>query len=411
MSVLQVERKPQESLFIMVGDMSADKHVAHLVKKLREERPDLRIWGAGGPEMRAQGFEALWNSEDFALVGIIELIRHGHFLYKLGDTVLAKIIEEAPDAVLLVDYGGFNLRLATRLRKRFASLPILYFISPQVWGSRPWRMNALARAVTKMLVIFPFEEDLYRRKGIPAKFVGHPLLKNLPDPAGLPERSELETRFNFGANDKLVSIFPGSRKSEINDLLPLTLEAIKQLLTQRSDIQFIISQASPKLASRIRKLIDDCGISHHLERRLHIVSSADNYLLMARSDLVWAKSGTTTLEVTLFGRPMLIFYRGMWLSYVIFLLFKRVKRVGWPNLLYGGSLVPELIQLDCRVDQLVRYTRDLLDVPTLRKEIADHLLALRSRLGQGDYAENCVREILSTIDSCASEPRKSQANV
>jgi lipid-A-disaccharide synthase len=312
---------------------------------------------------------------------------------------------------LLVDFGGFNLSLAQAVRKRMPLLPILYFISPQVWASRPWRVKTIAKTVTKMLVIFPFEEAFYRARGVAAKFVGNPLLSNLPAPESLPNRQAFQSKIGIEGNNHIVGIFPGSRNREVTDFLPITLDGAQQLLERRHDVDFVISQGNEDLAQRIKKMVEERKMPLETMKRIHLINSQLNYELMKNADVVWAKSGTTTLEVALFGTPMLILYRGLWLSYLILRAFIRVKRVGWPNLLAGESLVPELLQLDCRADLLVRYTSDLLDVPALRAEVREKLLKLRSQLGQGDYASNGVKEILDVINSVSPTSKSFQANV
>jgi lipid-A-disaccharide synthase len=381
----------------MVGDPSADKHVAKLAEKLSAEMPDLHMWGIGGNQMRSQGIELMHDCAKFSVLGLLETVHQIPFFFQIKKEILDKFAESLPDMVLLVDFGGFNLRLAALLRKKFPKLIIYYFISPQVWGSRPWRIKTLAKNVDKMLVIFPFEEALYADHKMPVKFVGHPLTKNLPSFNELPSKEEFCSNLNLNHNAHIVAIFPGSRKREIADILPISLDAIKWLLNLRPDLQFVIAPANKDLEESIKSEIAAKKMNSLLGKSLFICQSGQNYHLLKACDLVWAKSGTTTLEVSLLGKPMLIYYRALWSTYLIFCIFKTVKRVGWPNLLAGFDLIPELIQLDCRAEQLVRYTSDLLDVPELRSEISQTLLSLRQRLGEKDYAFEGAREILEAL--------------
>lgn len=386
-----------KSLFICVGDLSADRHTARLIAKLKETAPELELWGLGGPEMIAQGFNSVRNVQDFSVVGIVEVWLRAGFFIKLQNELLDMLSRKRPDAVLFVDCGAMNLRIAKFLRRRFPDLPLLYFISPQVWASRPWRIKTVKETITKMLVIFPFEEEVYRQKGVSAQFIGHPLTKNVPPLEKLQDRKGFHLALGAKPERHTIAIFPGSRKQEIKDLFPALVQAMKMLLAQRQDVQFVISKANARLAQMIEEQLSLSGIGNAFGERVFFVSSEENYKLMANADIVWAKSGTTTLEVTLFGKPMLIFYRGLWISFILFMLFKRVRRVGWPNLLAGRELVPELIQLDCRAELLVRYSNDLLDVPGLREEISKALLSLRDQLGEGDYATNCLSEIMKLL--------------
>jgi len=384
------------SLLVSVGDLSADKHASKLISKLKSLHSNIHVWGLGSSAMRKAGAEILYDCQEFSSIGPMEVVKLFPFLAKVRSTLLKEIENRRPKAVLLIDYGGFNLVLAQTIRSRYKNLPIYYFISPQVWGSRPWRINTIAKTITKMLVIFPFEENLYAAKNIPVSFVGHPLTKNMPGQSALLDRNQFAKKYNLDQKKPIIGIFAGSRKSEIKNLFPITLAAAKQLNKERPDIQFAISQANQALAQEIEKTINTEPLLSNLVK---LTSIDDSYNLMSACDLAWAKSGTTTLELTLFAKPMLIFYRADWLSYLIFLAFKRTQRVGWPNLLAGKDLVPELIQLDCSPEKLVQYSKDILDVPGLGKEISQQLQALRNKLGEGDYAEACASEIAEALSN------------
>lgn len=387
----------RKSICVVVGDMSADKHVSKLIGHLKELEPDLHVFGVGGPQMEKAGVELLFNCQDFAAVGIFRLIHKVPMFANIRQKILDAIEERKPGCTLLVDFGGFNIGFSSAVRNRFKSLPIVYFISPQVWGSRPWRLIELARNVSKMLVIFPFEQAIYERKGIPARFVGHPLMANPEQWDQKHSRSEVMLELGLDPEKPLVAIFPGSRKQEIIDHLPVVAQSVNWIKKVRPEIQFVLSQSNERIAGLIAEQVAKEDLKTGAGTGLLLVSSELNYKLLSVADLVWAKSGTTTLETTLCGTPMIIFYRGDWLSYCLVLCFKTVKRVGWPNLLAGRDLVPELIQLDCRAEKLVEYTLDLMDVPALRKEIALQLKSLRDQLGQGDFAKNAAMEILEII--------------
>lgn len=386
-----------KSLFVCVGDVSADRHAARLVQKLKETAPNLKIWGVGGSHMEAAGTELLYNRESMAVIGLVEVLRYLPKLAKMRADILRRIKEDKPDAVLLMDFGGFNIGLATLIRKQNKNLPIVYFISPQVWGSRPWRINVIARAVTRMLVIFPFEEALYRSKGVPARFVGHPLTTRFKPESERQPLEEFCAQHGLDPQRPIIGVFPGSRPAEIEKHAPVVLQAISWVWKERPNYQFVVSTTNQIFADALYREIDKLGYNHLVGPALRTISSDYNEELMTHSQLLWAKSGTTTLEATLIGTPMLIFYRANWISFIIFLMFKTVKNVGWPNLLAGEELVPELIQLDCRADKLVRYTLDWMDVPALRHELSARLRLLRSHLGEGEFTDNAAREILDVL--------------
>jgi lipid-A-disaccharide synthase len=395
--------KTGKSIFICAGDVSGGKHAAKVVRKLKGAHPDLQVWGMGSPALEAAGMELFRQTNSLALFGIMAVVKHLPELAKLRSNLVTAIKERKPDAVILVDYGGFNLSLAQLLQKHCPEQTIVYFISPQVWGSRPWRINVIAAACKKVLVIFPFEEALYRSKGIDATFVGHPLAESSEERVEPLSKEAFCAKHNLDQSRPIIAIFPGSRPQEIRDFMGFLLKAVGWLAAERPELQFVMSQANP----RIGELIYD-GIERHKARHLmgaerqqtpalKIIASEDNDSLMSASDLIWAKSGTTTLEAVLMEKPMLVFYRADWLSFLIFLCFKRVQYIAWPNLLAGRMLVPELIQLDCRAEKLVKYTRDWLDVPAARLEIVKTMKAMKQQLGKGDFASNAAAEIEKII--------------
>lgn len=393
----RIMAEDSRSLFVCAGELSGDQHAACVVAALMRKAPDLRVWGVGGPALEVQGVELLYHCQEFSVLGVVEVLRFLPRLAQIRGEILKEIGKRRPSAVLLVDFGGFNIGLGQALRRQHPDLPIIYFISPQVWGSRPWRADVIARTMTKMLVIFPFEEPLYTKKGMRARFVGHPLARELERQQDTVRREDLLARWQLDPARPLIGVFPGSRRQEIEDLGPVVLTAIEWLLTERPQLQFAMSQASEPLAGVLDALLDKRGFRRLVGKGLTLIPPGENRQLMCASDLVWAKSGTTTLEAALMGKPMLIYYRGNWLSYLLFMLFKRVQHAGWPNILAGGQVVPELFQLDCRPQQLVRYTRDWLDVPGFRAELSGILKAVRTHLGQGDFAENAAAELLENL--------------
>ena len=224
------------SLLVVVGEPSADKNTARILKRLKERQPELHIYGCGGTQMQEVGVEILYNCNDFAVLGIFEVIKSLFFFYKMRQHLLQSIKERKPEAVLLVDMGGFNIQFATAVRKAHPKLPIYYFTSPQVWGSRPWRIDVLGKAITKMLTIFPFEEPLYTDKKISARFVGSPHLVTLPDPKDLPDRKEFLEDLGLDPEKPVIAVLPGSRRQEVKAHMPILLGAMKELIEKRPDL-------------------------------------------------------------------------------------------------------------------------------------------------------------------------------
>jgi lipid-A-disaccharide synthase len=382
---------------VCAADPSGDQHAAKVFAELKKTNPDLQIWGVGGPELAKDGAELFYRSENLSVIGIFGAIEKLPMAAAMRAKLLKEMAVRRPECVVLVDFGGFNLNLAVALHKRFPDTPVIYFISPQVWGSRPWRINVIKQCCSKALVIFPFEQELYRRNGIDAHFVGHPITERFADMDLGELRRQFCQKYSLNPDKPIIGIFPGSRAGEVHNFMPMIMQAISWLHRLRPEIQFAMSQANPRTAGLIIDGIAKEGGQALIGTTLKLTNSEDNQGLMAASDLLWTKSGTTTLEAAMMEKPMLVFYRGDWLSYIIFMLFKRVKYVALPNLLAGKMLVPELIQLDCRAEQLVRYTRDWLDVPAARADIAEGLRGIKSYLSQGNFAANTAAELQKTL--------------
>lgn len=391
-----------QNLFVSVGDHSASNHATRVIRKLKQLQPDLEIWGMGGPEMHAAGMDIEVNFEEYTAFGIVSSIKHIPKLAALRQALADRICSRKPDAVLFVDFGGLHLSIAKLLKQRHPEIPVIFLISPQVWGSRPWRAKTIGQVVDHMLVIFPFEVNWYADRGIKATFVGHPLARRFQDVDEQQKRESFCRKYNIDMDKPIIGIFPGSRRKEIEDNTPPALQAVAWLSRERPDIQFVISQANDNFSERITEMIMKAGLVHLSGAQVKVAHVGDNTDLMHASDIVWAKSGTTTLEVGLMKKPMVIFYRTDWLSWVVFLLFKRVKWVGLPNLLTGG-VVPELFQLDCRAEQFVKYTRDWLEVPAARQSIVDRLGKIDEQLGSARFDDVATAEVLKVLNASQTQ--------
>jgi lipid-A-disaccharide synthase len=388
------------SLMIIAGDVSADKHVGKMLARLNEVAPNLNIWaGIGGDCMMEAGIEPIFHLRDTNVFGVMNAIPVVQKIMARRKVVEQAIIDRKPDVILMVDYGAFNLRVARTIRKKIPNQKILFFISPQVWASRPFRIKTIAENITKMLVIFPFEEELFKKVGVNARFVGHPLPRQIPDDNELMSREEFANAHGLDAQKPIIAVLPGSRRAEVREHLPILLKAAQEIRRARPEVQFVISKANDDLSQTFEKALSAQDMDLSKDNGIVLTSGKQNYNMFKNSDIVWAKSGTTTLEVTLFGKPMLVFYRGSWLEFFVVLIVKTVQNVGLPNILAGRRVVPELLQLDCRPQQFVRYTCDLLDVPGLREEVSAELRELTRQLGEGDYIINCTDEVLEAMST------------
>jgi len=390
-------RSSKPSIFVFAGDQSGDEHAAPIIQELKEIVGGVEIWGVGGGELQKAGMELLYDCRTFATVGLQGLVRNIHFFRKLIAEMVYLIKCRKPALLFLVDCGGINLRIARAVRKAMPDMPIYQFISPQVWASRPWRITTIKNNVSKLLVIFPFEQQLFQEKGINSKFVGHPLLNRLNRAAGIDTKNSFCKLAGLDPLKTIVGLFPGSRKQEIAYILPVFLKAASALSGKENDMQFVISIANPLLGQAIESCMSKADASLIRGRNVFLVPSSKNHELMSHCDIAWAKCGTTTLEVGLFGKPMLICYRGSRLDHFLVGLLKTTRFVGLPNILAGQEIVPELLQNDCNPGLIARLTLHISNNPSVYGEMSKKLMDLAAKLGSRDYVFECVKEIQESL--------------
>src|SRR5207237_348106 len=330
----RAEARPSEAsaattIYFVAGECSGEDHGAALLKALRARVPEMRFAGRGGPKMRAlAGGKFRDWIDDTAVVGLWEVIRRYPFFRRQFQATISEIEAVKPRAVVLIDYPGFNLRLAHALHAKFPELTIIYYISPQVWAWNRRRVSQMVQFIDLMLCIFPFEPELYNASGLRAIFVGHPMRSVISSRNAAPPR-----------DDKLVGLFPGSREREVKKIFPVMRQAALELSHQDHDLRFVISAASEPLAELIRA--DLCG--KHATGKFSIVTG-DARTVMGRVIVGMIASGTATLEAALSELPFVLIYRVAWLTYLAARLVVKVKYLGMPNVLANREIVPEFIQ-------------------------------------------------------------------
>ncbi|MFA6029945.1 MAG: lipid-A-disaccharide synthase [Elusimicrobiota bacterium] len=358
-------------LLVVAGDPSGDLYGSLLLRALKTRRSDLRVDAVGGALMRAAaeetGGEFLHDLAGMGLTGFVEPLRRIPHLFALRRTLAARMRTERPDALVVIDYYGFNRHVLAAGRD--AGVKTLYYVSPQVWASRPGRIRVLRGLVDRMIVIFPFEEELYRAQGVPVTWVGHPLLDLLPAPRD-PDAS--------GDGTLRLGLLPGSRASELARHLPVLLPAAERVLKSfpRSELSVFAAPQAP-----------DALYTPHLaafERRtgraVRLVRDRA-YAERARLDLALCSSGTATLENALLGVPMVVVYRLSWPTYALARALVHVRNIAMANLLAGRTLVPELIQHEATPERIADAALDLLAEPRRLAALRRELAALREKLG------------------------------
>jgi len=359
---------------LVVGEASGDVHGAQFVKALHKRDAVLKIYGVAGEQLGRTQFETLFSVAKLTGMGLVELIGNAGNLWRGYNLLKHTLKQRRPNLLVLIDFPDFNLRLA-KLAKSL-KIPVLYYVSPQIWAWRKGRVRQIARWVDQMAVIFPFEAAFYERHGVKATFVGHPLLESVK---AVNDRASTLAKIGLDPSKLTIALLPGSRHSEVSRHLPVMREAARRLREER-EIQFFCVCAST---------IDEADLAAGLaDPSLQIpLVSDERYEAIHAADLVWTASGTATLETALLGRPMIIVYRLSWLTYIIARLLVRVDHIGMANLIAGERVVPELVQNDANPERIMAESRVLLDDTQVRAGIITKLTKLREHLGGAGAAD------------------------
>lgn len=376
------ERMSEGWVMIVAGEASADDHGADLVRALQQKCPHARLFGVGGQRMRDLGFEALIPAEQTAVAGLTEVLWAIPRMWRIMQRLIHAAIVRRPAVAVLMDMPDFNLRLAKRLKR--AGIPVVYYISPQVWAWRQGRVKQIAERVDQMLVILPFEKAFYQQHGVPVRFVGHPLVEQLPSH---PDQTEARQRLGVPvAGSPVLALLPGSRRKEVGRHLPVMLEALKTLRQRYPSLRALVPIATTIPRSAIEQMVRQANVEVQL-----VPSNATDVLSAADAAVVC--SGTSTLQAALLSRPMVIVYRVSWLTYQILRRLVKVAHIGLVNLIAGRRLVPELVQNDLTPEALAREIGGYLDNPERRAQLGDAFASIRAQLGHGDVANEVAQVV------------------
>lgn len=376
------------SILIIAGENSGEKYGADLVKQFKKKHPEIDFFGIGGAFMQAEGVDLVYTIQDLALVGIFEIILHLNRVRKILKEIHKEVLKRRPLAAVLIDSPDFNLRLAKLLHR--SSIPVLYYISPTIWAWREKRIKIIKSIVKKMLLIFPFEESIYRDHNIPAVYIGHPLKEKIKI-----DLSEAEFFQKFGLNQQklLISILPGSRKSEINFHLPILKKAVLEIENKYPGVQFLLL-----CAENLQKTDFDKFRLNEISN-LNIIFE-NRYEAMAYSDLLLASCGTANLEAALLGTPVISFYRLSPLTYFFGSKFVKIKIYSIVNILAGKKVIPELIQNDFTPGNITLEVSAILDSSEVENDMRTNFHAIGKDLGEKRASENAALELSKLIERC-----------
>ena len=385
-----------KTIYFVAGEASADNHGAALMRALRKADVDLRFVGRGGPQMKAVAGDNFQNWIDKSgVLGLWEVIKHYGYFRKQFHQTLDEIGASKPNAVVLIDYPGFNLRLARALRKRLQSQKIIYYISPQVWAWNRSRIKKMARWLDLMLCIFPFEAELYNQSGLRTIFVGHPMIERLRDrqPSVAAATYGSAGKIDIQRDSNLVGLFPGSRGREVRKIFPILVQTARELRRSKPDLHFEVAAASDDLAQEMEEMLGS------QDRHLFGIKIGQTAEIMQGAVAGIVASGSATLEAAYFRMPFALIYKVAWPTYFAGRLLVKVKYLGMPNLLADKQVVPEFIQHRAKPPDLAKTILRLLDDPMKREQMISEFDKIAAQLGESGASERAAKAILSEISS------------
>ena len=372
------------SILIIAGELSGDVQGGKLVAAIKKLSPDLKITGIGGDNMEAAGMELLHHIREMSFLGFSEVVKHLPFIRKVMNELTAWIETNRPETVILIDYPGFNLRLAQKAKK--LGCRIVYYISPQVWAWGAGRIKTISRLVDHMIVVFPFEEELYRSAGVKVDFVGHPILEGLNSKLS---REGFFEKHGFKLDDPVVGLLPGSRTQEVENLYLQMVEAAELMKKELPDLQ-TVTGISPTLNENIYS---------NIEAGKDLLHSNDIYDVMQHSAVLFVASGTATLESACLGTPMIIVYKVSPISWFLGKLLVKLKNIGLVNIVAGEKIVPEILQSEVTATRLASEGLSLLGDKTLMEDTRKKLMMVKESLGKTGASQRAAELIVNGTSS------------
>ncbi|MBI3316778.1 MAG: lipid-A-disaccharide synthase [Candidatus Omnitrophica bacterium] len=386
---------PSPKIFLVACEPSGDLHGAHLAKEIRRISPHSDLRGLGGPEMQQAGVGIFCDMTKFSALGFGDVLRLYFHYRKIFYQTLKEIENFKPEVIVLIDSPAFNLRLAKKINRKF---PVVYFISPQIWAWGGRRIHTIKKTVSKMLTILPFEKTLYQRAGVLCEFVGHPLLDKIP---ALTDKSKLRHELGMERNEIAIGILPGSRKAEVQRILPCMLESARLIQKEIPQASFYLGESNNVPAEFYRQILSKTDLKIRLMR-------GDFHSLLASLDFALISSGTATLEAALCKTPFFLLYKASWSTYILGRMLVRVPYLGMANLLLKKSVVPEFIQFEMRPSKIAERAIDFLKRPSQSQKMKEDFSRLRKLLGEGHASEKAARALLAFTKDAPKQIRELQ---
>lgn len=381
-------------LMIVAGEASGDAHAAALVRAIRDAAPQTKFefFGATGPQLRNEGVASIVRSDDLAILGLMEIAGALPKFWSAYKSLKKAGVEQKPAAVILVDWPDFNLKLARAFHRR--GLKVIYYISPQLWAWRSYRSRNIERDVDLLLSILPFEEEWYAERGIEhVEFVGHPLAGEV---SARHDRAEFCRQAKLNPRQPIISLLPGSRRKEVERILPPMLEAAALISLHRPDVQFVVVVAPSRSSDELRDIMRaQRAAPEPLPSCVHIVSGQAREALAA-SDAAAVASGTATLEAALLETPMVVVYKESTINWNVLGSLINVDYYGLVNLVAGEGVATELMQGDLTGEKLAQELLSLLE-PARNQEMRTRLREVAVQLGEGGASQRAAKSILAAL--------------
>ena len=381
---------------IVVGEVSGDTLGVKLMQSFREQGIDAEFEGIGGPQMIAEGFKSYYPMEILSVMGIVEVLKDLKKLFAVRDGLVELWTAQPVDVFIGIDAPDFNLRLSKTMKEKNLPIKTVQYVSPSVWAWRQGRVHGIKKTIDLVLCLFPFEKNFYQQYGVPAAFVGHPLAKQLPL-----NNSVQDAKRNLGLDPEktYIALLPGSRRGEVERLLPLVLGSAQILSTKYPNVEYLIPAINDARKTQIESSVAQCDPA--LIAKLHILENSDTEsnvgrMVMSASDIVALASGTATLEAMLLHRPMVTFYKLSTLTYFIAKLLVKIPYYSLPNIIAGKKVIEELIQKQATPERLAQEIESLMNIEKSQIQVMQHL-SMHKRLISGD-TEDPVQAILSLVD-------------
>jgi lipid-A-disaccharide synthase len=371
-------------VLIICGEASGDLNAAGLVREILKLDPRLRVSAVGGERLKEAGAQVFYDIKNLCVIGLFDVLKKLPLFLNLQKLILQKIKEERPDALILVDFSGFNLRLAKKLNR---ALAVLYYTSPQVWASRPGRIKTIKKYIDKMIVLFSFEEAFYKKYGVEAVFVGHPLLDTVKPTM---EKETFLRHYALLGSKKTIALLPGSRIQEVKNILPIMLKAALMIQKDIGNVQFVIAK-SPQISWRIYN-----RLNHGLDLDLITIENK-TYDCLNVADFCVVASGTATLETALMGRPLVVIYKMNPLNYFLYRGQVKLPYIGMVNIVAQKQIVPEFIQFNATPEKIAKETLSLLNNPSRLAQMKNDLALVKSSLGEKGASLRAARLIFDFL--------------